>query len=83
MAMDTWTESDTQRAQQYWAEYQQQHDVSEKRGQTAGIDPVSGRVWFGASAREIVAKRAAEGLATPLYFIRVGSDYYLRKGGPR
>jgi len=83
MALNTWTESDTQRARQYWAEYQRQHDVSGKRGQTAGIDPVSGRVWFGASAQEIVAQQEVEGVVAPLYFLRVGVDYYLRKGGQR
>jgi len=83
MARDTWTETDTQRAKQYWAEYQHQHEVSRRRGQTAGIDPASSRIWFGASAQEIVAQMEAEGVTTPLYFVRVGVDYYLRKGGRR
>ena len=47
---------------------------------TAGIDPVSGQIWFGASAKDIVAQMEAEGIVTPLYFVRVGTDYYLRKG---
>ena len=83
MATDTWTETDTQSAKQYWAEYQRQHDVSSRRGRTAGIDPASGRLWFGASAQEIVAQMEAEGVTTPLYFVRVGLDSYLRKGGQR
>lgn len=83
MAVDTWTETDTKKARQYWAEYQQQHDISSRRGQTAGIDPASGHIWFGASAQEIVAQMATEGVVTPLYFVRVGVDYYLRKGGQR
>ena len=28
----------------YWEAYQQQHDLSGRQGQTAGIDPVSGRL---------------------------------------
>jgi hypothetical protein len=27
-----------------------------------------------------VAQLEAEGIVTPLYFVRVGTDYYLRKG---
>ena len=78
--MNTWTERDTERAQQVWAVYQRQHDISDRIGQTAGIDPVSGRIWFGASAKNIVAQMEAEGIVTPLYFVRVGTDYYLWKG---
>ncbi len=74
------TDLDTDRARQCWAQYQRQHDVSDRLGQTAGIDPVSGRVWFGASARDIVTQMEAEDAAAPLYFVRVGSDFYLRKG---
>ena len=44
MAQDTWTKADTDKARQYWEAYQQQHDLSERQGQTAGIDPVSGRI---------------------------------------
>ena len=78
--MNTWTERDTERAQQVWAAYQRQHDISDRIGQTAGIDPVSGQIWFGASAKDIVAQMEADGTVTPLYFVRVGTDYYRRKG---
>jgi hypothetical protein len=74
---------DSERARQIWAEYQQQHDVSGVRGQAAGIEPVSGRVWFGASASEIRQQMAGEGIDRPIYCVRVGQDYYLRKGGHR
>jgi hypothetical protein len=83
MAVNNWTERDTERAQQVWAAYQRQHDISDRIDQTAGIDPVSGQIWFGASAKDIVAQMEAEWRATPLYFVRVGTDYYLRKGGYR
>jgi hypothetical protein len=59
------TEVDTERARQCWAAYQLQHDVSGRMGQVAGVDPVSGRVWFGASAQEIVAQLDTEGGAAP------------------
>ena len=83
MSRTSWTESDTAKARRFWAEYQQQHDVSDRIGQTAGVDPVSGRIWFGASAKDIVAQMEAKGVTTPLYFVRVGADHYLRKGRHR
>ncbi len=78
-----WTQADTSRAIQIWSQYQQQHDVAGLIGQTAGIDPASGRVWFGDSATDIWEQMDAQGIETPLYYVRVGSDYYVRKGGRR
>jgi hypothetical protein len=83
MAVGNWTKTETEQARYIWRAYQQEHDVSAQIGQTAGIDPVSGRVWFGKSAKDIVTQMESEGVTTPLYFMRVGSDYYLRKGGHR
>ncbi len=74
---------DVERARQIWAEYQQHHDVSDRVGQAVGIDPVSGRIWFGKSAKDIWYQIEAEGLHTPVYVLRVGYDYYIRKGGHR
>ena len=83
MPVSSWTDADTARALHVWAEYQKQHDVSDEIGRTVGIDPVSGRVWFGESATAIRAQMDAEGLDTPLMCLRVGSDYYVRKIGKR
>ena len=83
MPASAWTEADTAKALQIWGEYQRQHDVSSLAGQTAGIDPISGRIWFGESATDIWEQMEAEGIDTPLYYTRVGSDYYVRKGGRR
>lgn len=77
------TESDTRRAQQLWAEYASNNDLSDRRGLAAGIDPATGRVWFGDSALDIVSQMDAAGEFTPLYFVRVGDAAYLRKGGRR
>lgn len=76
-------ERDTARAAEIWADYQREHDVSKQIGQAVGIDPVSGRVWFGASAKDIVQRLDAEGIFVPLFFLRVGQDFYSRKGGRR
>ena len=77
------TEVDSRKCKQIWAEYQEQHNISDRIGQTVGIDPKSGRIWFGNSALEIVEKRQAEGLTSPLFFQRVGYEAYLWKGGRR
>lgn len=76
-----WTEADSRRAKHIWAEYQKHHDITDQIGQTAGIDPKSGRIWFGASIIEIVEHRRAEGLTSPLFFERIGFKAYFQKGG--
>jgi len=81
MELSTWSDADSLKAKQLWAAYQQQHDLSERLGQTVGIDPTTGQIWFGESIQEIVHQRDAEGLNSPLFFERVGSDSYFRKGG--
>ncbi len=79
----SWTEADSVKAKQIWTKYQQQHDLSNRIGQTVGIEPQSGRIWFGSSIRDIVLKRDIEGLNSPLFFARVDSETYFRKGGSR
>jgi hypothetical protein len=79
----TWTERETTRALEIWAEYQQEHALADRAGETAGIDPNTGRVWLGESASDIWQQMDVEGVDVPLYFVRVGSDYYVRKGGRR
>jgi hypothetical protein len=78
-----WTPDRTTRAKRIWNEYQQTHDLSDRTGQAAGIDPETGDVWFGEDALDIVRQRRAKGLDSPLFFERVGSATYLRKGGRR
>ena len=78
-----WTEADSARAKQLWRRYQRDHDLTDYTGKTAGIDPHSGRIWLGDSIQDVVSKREAEGLDAPLFFERVGSKTYLRKGRSR
>jgi len=80
MSASAWTDADTARALQVWADYHRHHDVSSLLGQTVGIDPGSGQVRFGASAREIAARLLDQGAFRPLSFTEVGKDYYRRKG---
>lgn len=80
MKHPNWTEADSQKAKQIWVAYQKQHNLSERIGQTAGIDPKSSRIWFGDSIQAIVQQRDREGLDSPLFFQRVGEETYFRKG---
>jgi hypothetical protein len=57
MSPSTWTDADSIKARDIWAEYQRQHDVSALHGKAVGIDPVSGRVWFGESAAAIMQQQ--------------------------
>lgn len=83
MTVSTWTEANSNRAREIWSKYRLHHDVSVKVGQTAGIDPVSGRILFGDSIQDVIAQRDADGSAAPLFFMRVGSETYYRKRGHR
>lgn len=83
MQQKNWNEADTLKARALWAEYLKHNDLSSRIGQTVGIDPQSGRIWFGESIRDIVMQRKAEGLFNPLFFERVGSLTYYRKGSHR
>jgi hypothetical protein len=80
-SVSDWTPADTEKAQQIWADYQRGHDVSDKVGMTAGIEPQSGRIWLGKSIGDVIAQGNAEGIEAPLFFERIGFKTYFRKGG--
>jgi len=50
-----------------WTEYCRRHDVSQRKGQTAGIEPMSGRVWIGNSIPDVVRQRDEAGVEAPLW----------------
>jgi len=83
MNASTWNEADTANAEQIWSDYQRQHDLSNLDGKTAGIDPHSGRVWIGDSIQDVLSQRDAHGVDSLLFFERIGSKTYYRKGGRR
>jgi hypothetical protein len=83
MTASTWTESDTAKAEQIWLDYQKQHDLSTCIGKTAGIDPNTGGVWIGESIQDVLSQRNADGIDSLLFFERIGSTTYYRKGGRR
>jgi hypothetical protein len=83
MATPTVPQVDVERARAAWSDYCRQHDITKLKGKTAGIEPVSGRIWFGDSAVDVHDKMLADGVNALAYFIRVGYDHYVRKGGHR
>lgn len=83
MAIGNLPPVDSASARRVWEEYQHQHDVSSFQGQTAGIEPTTGRVWLGASIEKVIEQRDRAGCDLPLYFVRIGSPAYYRKGGRR
>jgi hypothetical protein len=83
MSTTSWLPSDTERAKKFWDDYAASHDLSDRIGQAAGIDPVSGEIWFGVSASEIACRLMDAGTFRPLFYVRVGFPAYQRKGGRR
>ena len=81
MTASAWTESDTAKAEEIWTDYQKHHDLSTCIGRTAGIDPHTGRVWIGESIQDVLSQREADGIDSLLFFERIGSRTYYRKGG--
>jgi hypothetical protein len=71
---------DVERAPAIWRKYCEQHDTTVRHGQTAGIEPASGRIWFGESATDVYRQKVADGMDAPIYVVRVGYDHYLWKG---
>jgi hypothetical protein len=80
MAATAWKSEYAVRARRFWRAYQQQHDVSALHGQIAAVDPESGRVWIGESAIDALDRMNSDGVDTPVWFVRVGYDYYVTKG---
>jgi hypothetical protein len=77
------TADDIAAAKTIWRDYQQEHDLSDRKGEMAGIDPTTGEVWLGEWITDIVDERDAKGLTSPLFFERIGYPTALRKGGRR
>jgi hypothetical protein len=75
---------DTERAKAIWQAYQHAHDITPMLQKTVGIDPEISELWFGNSALDITQQQIVQrGHAKPLFFVEVGKDYYVRKGGRR
>jgi hypothetical protein len=71
---------DVNKAQQIWAEYERSHDLTDRQSEAVGIDPETGEVFFGESAKAITLRLVREGRNRPLYFRWVNNPIYGRKG---
>lgn len=81
MSVAKLTEADSLKARELWADYQRRHALSGRKGDTAGIDVFSGRIWIGKSIADVISQRDVDGIDAPLFFERVGSATYYRKRG--
>jgi hypothetical protein len=76
----TLTEADVAEAKRIWEQYQREHDVVHLLGQAAGIDPKTGEVWIGDDIVDLVFRRKADSLTSPLFFVRIGAATFYVKG---
>jgi hypothetical protein len=74
---------DLDKVNEVWAEYARTHDLTGKERMAVGIDPDTREVFLGESAADVVEQLKREGRFRPLYYRRVNSPYYQRKGGRR
>jgi hypothetical protein len=74
---------DVEKAKQIWNDYERTHDLSAIGHVAVGIDPRTGEIHFGESAKAITLRLVQEGRNTPLFFRWVDNPYYTRKGGRR
>lgn len=68
---------------QIWAEYQRTHEVPHNERVAVGIDPTTGDVFLGSSAKEITTRLVKEGRPRRLYFRWSNDPYYHHKGARR
>ena len=70
----------SERAERIWTDYQRSADLASLHGMVAGVDPDGGRVWIADDVVQVVERMHADGVDTPLWFVRVGYDYLNVKG---
>lgn len=83
MATSTPSKLDTARAKEIWEEYARTHDLTGQDRKAVGIDPSTGEVFLGSSAKEIIANLQKDGRFRPLFFRWVNDPYYFRRGHRR
>jgi len=83
MAQQTSLDPLWQKVDTIWAEYARTHDLSGQGRLAVGVDPATGEVFLGESAKAIIAKLDAEGRPRRLYFRWSDDPYYTHKGARR
>lgn len=74
------TKADIVEAQRLWEQYQRVHDLTDKQGHAAGIDPRTGEVWIEEDIVDLILLRKSQGQTNPLFFERVGAETFYTKG---
>jgi hypothetical protein len=74
---------DIAEAERIWDEYARTHDLTGRERMAVGIDPETGEVHFGETAKAITLRLIEEGRNKPLYFRWVNNPIYTRKGSSR
>ena len=80
MLKSDWKPEYTSRSQEIWREYQSHHDLTDQLGHVAAIDPQTGKVWIAKDPIDVTNLVRKEVGSNPVYFVEVGSDYFVRKG---
>jgi hypothetical protein len=83
MSAPTKINLDIEKAKRIWEEYERTHDLTGKERMAVGIDPETGEVQFGETAKAITLRLIDEGRNKPLYFRWVNNPIYTRKGSCR
>lgn len=83
MPLSTEKRLDSDKARRIWDEFARTHDLTGKEQLAVGIDPETEEVFFGTTAKQIVARLREEGQFRPLFFRWVNDPCYFHKGGRR
>ena len=76
---------DVDKAKQLWEAYEKSHDLSNLQNLAVGIDPETGKIHVGETAKAITLRLRLrkEGRHRPLFFRWVADPYYNHKLGRR
>ena len=83
MTAPTNIDSDIDKANRAWEEYERTHDLTGKERLAVGVDSETGEVFLGESALEIGERLKQQGCFRPLFYRWVNSPYYTRMVGRR
>jgi hypothetical protein len=72
-----------ERVDQIWADYQKTHGDAAAERVAVGIDPATGDVFLGSSAKDITMRLIKEGRPRRLYFRWSDDPFYTHKGARR
>ncbi len=83
MTEPAWKPDYTERADRFWAEYQKTLGVTDRMGQALGVDPLTGKIWFGTSILDMMDQHKTMQQVSPLFYLRAGRRSCDRVGSCR